>query len=446
MRIIIAGAGDIGFHLAELLSYENKDIILIDNNKDVLKYASTHVDVLPIRGDSSSIEVLREAEVGYADLFIAVTTAQDNNIVSALLAKQMGAKRCIARVQNSEYIEEEQLDYFKQLGIDSIIAPNKLAAVEIERLLQQCTFTDIFEFEDGKMSLLGATLNSNSSIVNQTIGQIFHPEKEIPYRPMAVLRSHKTLIPQDEVRLLKGDHVYFISPQEHIDDLEETIGKEKHAIKNVMIVGGSDVAFETAKRLQNTYRITLIEPSKKRCRTLAEKLSNTLIVQGNPSNTDILKEEGLEQMDALLALTTKPETNIVVCLTAKNFGVHRTIAKVDNKAYTHISQEIGIDTLINKKLIAANEIFRYIRKGKVECITGLNGVDAEVIEYVVDRKSRLTRKLLKDIDFPVTARIGGVVRADESFIPKDDFQLQKDDKVIVLAMPQAIPQLEKLFR
>ncbi|MEM0995022.1 MAG: Trk system potassium transporter TrkA [Bacteroidota bacterium] len=446
MRIVIAGAGDIGLHLAELLSYENKDIVLIDINKDVLKYASTHVDVLPIRGDSSSIEVLRKAEVDYADLFVAVTTSQDNNIVSALLAKQMGAKRCIARVQNSEYVAEEQRAHFEKLGIDAIIAPGQLAAIEIERLLQQCTFTDVFEFEDGKMSLLGATLDGNSSIVNQKIGQAFETNGEVLYRPMAVLRSHRTLIPHEEVRLLKGDHVYFISPQAHIDELEEKIGKQKHAIRNVMIVGGSDVAFETAKRLQNDYSVTLVERNKRRCRTLAEQLSNTLIVHGDPSNTDLLKEEGVEQMDALLSLTTKPETNIVVCLTAKNLGVPRTIAKVDNKAYTHISQEIGIDTLINKKLIAANEIFRYIRKGKVECITSLNGVDAEIIEYVVDRKSKLTRRLVKNIDFPATARIGGVVRSNESFIPTDDFQLQKGDKVIVLATPQAIPELEKLFR
>lgn len=446
MRIVIAGAGDVGFHLARLLSYENKEIVLIDNDKDILKYASTHLDVLPVEGDSSSIKTLEQAEVASADLFVAVTTSQNTNMVTSILAKKMGARRCIARIRNSEYLQDDHPLIFKELGIDELIAPRRLAALEIERLLKQCTFTDVFEFEDGKMSLLGVTLNSRSNLINHRLGRIYEEKKEQLYRPMAILRSHKTIIPDEGTRLMKGDHIYFISPKEHIDDLEAVIGKDKSTIHNIMIIGGNGVAYETAALLETNYNITLVEQDKEKCRELAGKLSNTLIINGDPSNTDLLREERLPDMDAFLALSLNSETNIIACLTAKNFGVKRTIAKVENKAYTHISQEIGVDTLINTKLIAANSIFRYIRRGKVECVTSLNGVDAEVIEYVVHRNSQLTRKPLKEIHFPDAARIGGVLRDNKSYIPTDDFQLEKEDRVIILAMPEAIPKLEKLFR
>ncbi|MEM1326857.1 MAG: Trk system potassium transporter TrkA [Bacteroidota bacterium] len=446
MRIVIAGAGDVGFHLAKLLSYENKDIVLIDNNKDILKYASTHLDILPVEGDSSSIDTLKMAEVESASLFIAVTTSQNTNLVTSIIAKKLGARRCIARVRNSEYLEEESQRMFKELGIDELIAPRRLAALEIHRLIKQCTFTDVFDFEDGQMSLLGVTLNSRSNLINHRIGSIYENQPKQLHRPMAILRSHKTIIPNASTRLMKGDHIYFVSPKEHIDDLENMIGKEKATVKNVMIIGGNGVALETASLLEDHYNLTLVEADKERCKVLAEKLDNTLVIHGDPSNTELLKEERLQDMDAFLALSLNTEANIIACLTAKNLGVRRTIAKVENKAYIHISQEIGVDTLINTKLIAANSIFRYIRKGKVECVTSLNGVDAEVIEYVVHRKSQLTRKPIKDVHFPDTARIGGVLRNNTSYIPTDEFQLEKEDRVIVLAMPEAIPKLEKLFR
>jgi len=446
MKIVIAGAGDVGFHLAELLSYENQDIILIDNDRDVLKYASTHLDILSVEGDSSSIEVLQQAEVGTAQLFVAVTTNQNNNLVTAMLAKKMGAKHCIARVRNSEYLDEGQQECFKELGVDSLISPRSLASMEILRLIKQCTFTDVFEFDDGKMSLVGITLNSRSSLLNRQLSEVYHNGEARKYRPMAILRGQKTLMPNGDTILRKDDHVYFVSPKEYINELEEMGGEEKVKVKKIMIVGGTGLAYETAKLLENDYNITLIEKDKERCRMLAEHLSKTLIIYGEPSNTDLLLEEGLPNMDAFIALTVNSETNFIACLTAKNFGVHRTIAQVENKAYTHISQEIGVDTLINQKLIAANNIFRYVRKGKVESITSLHGVDAEVIEYMVHKKSQITKKPLKDLHFPDTARVGGVVRTDESYIPDGNFQLQKGDRVIVFAMPEAIPKLDTLFR
>ncbi|MCB9082150.1 MAG: Trk system potassium transporter TrkA [Lewinellaceae bacterium] len=446
MKIIIAGAGDMGFHLAELLSFENQDIVLIDSNQDVLDYANSHLDVMTIRGDAASLEILEQANVEDADLLLAVTTSEKTNLVSAILAKKKGARQTIARVNNQEHLLPENRAIFQELGIDNLISPRALAAEEIYRLIQQCTFTDVFDFEEGKMSLVGITLDSYSPLVNTALKDIGGFSRDVNLRPIAILRGHSTIIPHGDTVLRSSDHIYFITKQERIDSLQQVIGKKQIKVKKVMILGGSEQGLVTARRLENEYSVTLIERNKDRCKRLSEYLNNTLIVNGEYSNFDLMEEEGLGSMDAFIALTDNAETNIIACLTAKNHGVYKTIAQVENKEYTHVSQNIGVDTLINKKLIAANNIFRYVRKGRVEAITSLHGVDAEIIEYIVHKNNQLTRKPLKDLHFPTKALIGGVIRGEESLIPDGEFQLQRDDRVIVFAMPESINRLEQLFR
>ena len=445
MRIIIAGAGDVGFHLAELLAFENKSITLIDKSQDVLDYAATHLDVMTLQGDSSSIDTLQEAGVNNAGLVLAVTTSEKNNICTAILAKKMGARRAIARVANQEYLEEAQRSTFRELGIDSLISPTQLASEEIFRLVRECSFTDHFSFEEGKAHLIGITLDDYSPLVNQQIAEINDIETDVALRPIAILRGHRTIIPRGNTVLRRNDHIYFITKGGNTDKLINLVGKKKVNVKNVMILGGTQLGEATAKRLEQTYNITLIEKDKERCKELAELLHNTLVINGDYSNINLLEEEGLNKMDAFIALSNNSETNIIASLTAKNHGVYKTIAQVEHKEYVHISQNIGVDTLINKKLIAANNIFRYVRKGHVEAITSLHGVDAEIIEYVITKKNQTTKKPLKDLHFPNTALIGSVIRGDETLLPNGDFQLQLDDKVIVFALPEAISKLEKLF-
>lgn len=446
MKIVIAGAGDVGFHLAELLSFENLDIVLIDTNQDVLDYASTHLDVLTVKGDACSMDILEEAAVHRAKLVLAVTTSEKTNLITAILAKKLGAKQTIARVNNPEYLEETQKQLFRELGIDSLFSPIQLAAEEIFRLVQQCSFTDIFEFEEGKVNLAGITVDESSSLVNRPIAEINTFQKEIDLRPIAILRGHRTLIPRGDTVLRKNDHIYFITKKENIENLVEFVGKKSVKVKNIMIIGGTDLGLATAKRLENDYNITIIEKEKERCKYLAEHLSDALIIKGDFSNIELLEEEGLNHMDAFIAVTDNAEVNIIASLTAKNHGVYKTIAQVENKEYTHISQNIGVDTLINKKIIAANNIFRFVRKGRVEAITSLHGVDAEIIEFIVHKENQLTKKTIRELHFPSTALIGNVIRGNECLIPTGDFQLMVNDKVIVFALPDAIAKLEQLFR
>lgn len=446
MNIVIAGAGDVGFHLAELLATENQDIVLIDTDQDVLDYAGSHLDVLTVKGDATSIEVLQNARVGNSNLMLAVTTSEKTNMMTAIIAKKLGCQRVIARVDKAEYMCDEHMGTICSLGIDQIISPRKLAAEEIERLIKQVSFTDIFEFEDGKLSLLGITLDPDSPLVGVRLEDIKHLQTRVALQPIAILRGHQTIIPRGFTQLKAGDHIYFITKTGNQKKVEEFVGKQHRKVNSVMILGGTDLAISTARMLQDDYSVTIIEESKKRCQFLNEELNNVLVIKGQYTNIDLLQEEGLDRMDAFIALTRNSETNIISCLTARNHGVFKTIAQVENKEYIHISQNIGVDTLINKKLLAANAIFQHVRKGNIEAITSLHGVDAEIIEYNILRTNQLTKKKVKDLHFPEKALIGGVIRGEETLIPNGETQLQLGDKVIVMAMPGAIKRLEELFR
>ena len=446
MKIVIAGAGDIGFHLAKLLSSENQDITLIDINQEVLDSATGSLNVQTHRGDSASVEVLEHVEVKNTDMFLAVTTSEKNNLVSCILAKKMGAKTTIARVEDQSYLSKTQRITFSELGIDRLISPNRLASLEIERLLDQAQVTDIFEFEEGAISLAGVTLDDDSYYINRSLGELQADQQEIIFNYICILRGAKTIIPRRETVLKKSDHIYFLTKSDQLNQLIQVLGKELKKIRNVMVIGGTKLSFRTAKNLEKKYNITLVVPGKNKCKELAESLENTLIVQADPSNIPVLKEEGLGEFDAFIALTPNSETNIITSLMAEELGVYKTIALVDNLDYTHISQNIGVDTIINKKIIAANNIFRFVRKGKIEAITSIHGIDAEIIEYRVHRNSRLTKKNLKNLHFPKNSLIGAVIRDNEPIIPNGEFVLKKEDKAIVFAMPDAIIKVEALFR
>lgn len=445
MKIVIAGAGDVGFHLAKLLAQEQQDIILIDTNQDVLDYAQAHLDVLTKKGDSTSIKILNEANVFNADLVLAMTTSENDNIVTAILSKKLGAKQTVARVNNPEYLSHEQKAIFRELGIDKLISPREFATQEIDRLLELCETTDNFEFENGAVNLVGITLDDSSPYVGQSILEV-NQTSTVSFTPVAILRKDTTILPRANVILKHNDHLYFLANKKNLNTILKETGKSLHKIRKVMIVGGSDVAIRTAKRLEQKYQVTIVSQQKSVCKKLAEMLDESLIIKGDPSNIELLKEEGLQEMDAFIALTENSETNIITSLMAEDMGVFKTIALVDNIDYTHISQNIGIDTLINKKLIAANNIFRYVRKGKIEAITSLHGVDAEVIEFLVHKNNRITKHPIRELHFPENAMIGSVIREGEAIMVTGDFQLSVNDKVIVFAMPEAISKVEEIFR
>lgn len=446
MRIIIAGAGDLGFHLSKLLAQEEQDIVLIDQNSEVLDYASNHLDVSTIKGSSTSLKTLEEANVSKADLLIAVTSIEETNITTAIMGKRLGAKKTIARVSNIEFLHQRETLNLKDVGIDEIISPESLAAKEIKRLLKETALTDTFEFEKGMLSLIGITVDEQSDLLDKTLTETAYLNPDHNFTTVAILRNNETIIPHGENRFEKNDHAYFIAEPTGIDRVMDLSGKKREEVKNVMILGGSRVGINTAKQLSKKYNIKLIEQDRDKCFELADELANTMIINGDGRDLELLKEEGIDRMDAFIAVTGNSETNIISSLVAKDAGVKKTIALVENIDYIHLSQNIGVDTLINKKLIAANFIFRYIRKGEVINLTSVHGVDAEILEFQVQEGSKIVSEELRNLEFPKTAVIGGVIRRGQGYTVRGNFRFEPKDRVVVLSRQECIHNVEGFFK
>ncbi|THD67330.1 Trk system potassium transporter TrkA [Robertkochia marina] len=448
MKIIIAGAGEVGFHLAKLLSYESQDITLIDIDKESLNYADTHLDIKVLKGDATSVSVLKEARVNTADLVIAVTASETTNITLCLLAKQLGSKRTIARISNTEFIYNKEELRFSSLGIDELISPEQLASEEIQLLLDQSAFNDSYEFENGALIMVGTSLQRTAPFVGKSVQEAANIFPELHFVPIAIQRfgTQYTLIPRGDTVFKEGDQAYFVTSKEGVDELYKLTGKTREEIKNVMILGGSQIGYKTSRDLcSSKFRVKLIERDKSKALDLADILPNALIINGDGRNVELLEEEDIEEMDAFIAVTGNSETNIMSCLVAKSKNIKKTIALVENMDYFQLSQSIGIDTLINKKLLAANNIFRHVRKGEVVALTRLNNLNAEMLEFIVKPTSEVNGQIIKDLDFPRSAIIGGVIRDGEGIIALGDFRIQAGDRVVVCCLPRSISRVEKLF-
>lgn len=446
MRIVIAGAGDVGFHLAKLLALESQDITVIDTDEDKLEYVANHLDVDTILGSATSFQVLKNAGADRADLFIAVTSLQEVNFTTAVIAKQLGAIKTIVRVSSAEFIASKKDGSLQKIGIDEVIMPETLAAKEIKRLIQQNMLTDHFSFEYGKLSLMGIKVDEDNILAGKSIGDLVDPNACGKFRNVAVLRNNVTVIPDENTIFHKNDRAYFITQPEGEAYVKSLASEKEYAIKKIMILGGSKIGFHAAKTLSKQFSTKIIEADKKRCFELADRLPDTLVIHGNGTDIEFLEEENLNEMDAFIAVTDNTETNIISCLMAKNHGVKKTIALVENMDYIHLSQSVGVDTMINKRLIAANFIFRDIRKGDVLAMASIHGADCEILEFEVNPKEKIYNKSIEQVKFPEGAIIGGVIQNDISFIPKSDYVFKDKDHVVVLSKPECIRTVESFFQ
>ena len=448
MRIVIAGAGEVGFHLAKLLSYESHDITLIDQKKERLTYSDTRLDIRVLKGNATSISLLKDANVKNTDLVIAVTSNETVNITICVLAKRLGAKRTIARISNSEFIDNKNEINFSEFGIDELISTEELASNEIKMLLNQAAFNFMHEFEEGELSMVGIILSKSAPFVGMSVKDAAASFPGIHFMPIALQNEHSDdiTIPRGNTVFKKGDLVYFITLKEGVNELYKLTGKIKKEVHNVMILGGSSIGKRTAKELcDKKLNIKIIEQNKSKALELADELPNALVVHGDCRDVELLLEENIEEMDVFIAATESPETNIMTCLVAKSKNVNKTIALAENVDYSKLSHSIGIDTIINKKLLAANSIFKYIRKGDVLEITTLNNLDAEILEFKVRENSKITKKIIKELNFPRDATIGGIIRNGIGYIVLGDFQIQADDKVVVSCLAHSVIKVEKLF-
>lgn len=445
MNIIIAGDGEVGLHLAKELTNENHNITIVDPHEELLKMVESHTDLMTITGDSTSIDVLRSANVKKADLLISVVHDEQINIITAILGKKLGAKKTIARVNSLENLNEENMQVFHELGIDALVCPEAIASAEIITLLHQTAATEVFEFSEGKLSLFLIKLEKGAMVLNKTLNEIASENSHLDFRAVAIHRNSTTIIPKGEDVFLENDLSYVISKPSGVDELMKMGGKQKIDIHKIMIVGGGRVGRTAARQLEKEMRIKLLEIDKERCIFLTDYLEDTLIINGDARDIQLLEDEDIRSMDAFIAVTDNSETNILTCLHARKYGVKKTIALVENIDYIDISQNIGIDTIINKKLITASYIIRFTMGAEVTSIKCLSGIDAEAIELVARPGSPITKKPIYKLKIPVGAIIGGIVRGEDSYIATGDFEVKENDHVVVFTLPQAIHKVEKLF-
>ncbi|MBO5312210.1 MAG: Trk system potassium transporter TrkA [Bacteroidales bacterium] len=452
MKIVIAGAGEVGSHLAKMLSNESNDITVIDSDQERLDALGAIADVVTVEGNPSTIHTLQEAGTADADLFIAVnpSDSQDVNIVSAMLAKKLGSKKVTARINNEEYLSYENKYLFTEIGIDLLFYPEKIAAGEIADLLKRTASTDSMDFARGKLQMAVFKLEEESSLLGMNMAEFSQlaAEDGMNYRVVAIARNNQTIIPKFDTKFKYHDLVFIISKREGMDVLMKYIGKKNIEVNNLMILGGSPigemVARQMAKELDS---VKLIELNKEKCLDLSEKLpSNVIVVNGDGRNSDMLIEESIKDFDAFVAVTNSSETNILACVAAKSLGVARTIAEVENLEYIRLAESMGVDAVINKKLITAGRIFKFTLSNKVRFIKYMSGTNAEILEFIVAPDTKITKVPLKDMGFPRNAIIGGIIRGNESFIAVGDTQIQAYDRVAVFALPEVVKEVDKFFR
>jgi len=445
MKIIIAGAGDVGRHLAKMLSSDLHDIIIIDNDETSLKGIGNAFDIMTLTGSATSFDTLKTANVKKSDLYIAVTNSEEVNITSSIIAKRLGVKQCIARVDNAEYIRPVNKNHFTALGIDYLIYPERIAAREITGMVSQAGTSEIVDFTGGKLSLYVLKLEENAPVIGKTLYEATEEIKDFDFRAVAITRNNQTIIPRGLDRFYVNDLIYVVTNKAGINNVLKYSGKKKVEIKYVMILGGSRIGRRTAQALENKMKVKLIEKEQEKANQLADELNNTLVIQGDGRDVDVLTDEGLEKMDTFIAVTGNSETNLLSCLLAKKMGVKKTIAAIENMNYISLAENMGIDTIINKKLVTASQIVRFTMNAEVSTMKCLTGSDAEVLEFIAKPNSKITRDKLKNIQFPKSAIVGGVIRGKKSFIATGNTHIQAEDRVVVFAMPSAIKKVEAFF-
>ena len=444
MKIIIAGAGAVGTHLAKMLSDERHDIVLIDANEERMANLDSNFDFMTIVARPTSINSLKDAGAADADLFVAVTPEESANITSCILAHSLGAKKTVARIDNYEYLQPKNKEFFKNLGVDRLIYPEMLAAKEIADGLHLSWIRQWWEFCGGALVMLGVKLRENALILNVPIYQL---RKEQPYHIVTIKRQGETIIPGGTDELRAGDIVYFMTAKRSLPYIRCITGKEDHsAIHNIMIMGGSRIAMRATQLVSDSMSVKIIENDINRCHWLTDLVDeNVMIIHGDGRDYELLEEEGINKIDAFVALTDNSETNILACLSAKRMGVFKTIAEVENIDYISMAESLDIGAVINKKKIAASYIYQLLLDADVENVKCLTFANADVAEFVVKEGARVTRTPVKDIALPKGVTIGGLVRDGEGILVTGNTMIQPGDHVVVFCLASMIKRIEKYF-
>lgn len=446
MKILIAGAGNVGSFLIKMFTEYDHDVTLIDNDIEKLQEVASHYDIQTFHGTMTSIQVLEQAEVDHVDMFIAVSNYQESNILGCIIAKNRGVAHTIARVENEEYIAPENNNMLKNLGVDNLIYPEILVKDEILNYLQYPSIIKSIPIASGRLFLFSLRASDNKWLSNKQLREIIKDFPHLNARIIAILRKDKTIIPKGNDYILPEDIIYVITDFEGISKVQQELGLSAEKVKKVMILGGSKVGVKLAKALEKNCYVKIFEKEREKSYEIANELQDTLVIHSEARDADFLLDEGIEDTDAFIAVTGNSELNLLSCMLAKKLGVKRTFAEVENTDYLELIQKLDVDYVINKKFTAASKIFAHTVDAKVLNMHFFADIDAQVIELVVDENALITQAKIKNLDFPKSAIIGGLMRKEYTEIVTGETQILTGDKVVVFCQTQDIEKIVKWFK
>ena len=447
MKVVIAGAGAVGTHLSKLLSTEKHDCVLIDDDEERLENVDSNYDIMALNSSPTSIKTLKDAGVGSADLFVGVTRYESRNLTACAIAHALGAKKTVARIDNYEYVNPQAQKMFKDMGIDSLVYPEMLAARDIISGLQLSWVRQRVDVHDGALVLLGIKLREGCEILGPPLKDLCGPDD--PYHVVAIKRDGDTIIPGGFDVLKLHDLAYFMTTKDYIPYIRKIVGKEGYEdVHNVIAMGGGKTAVRTALTMPDNMNLKIIELSAQRCERLNQVLADTdtMVIHGDGRDLGLLDEEGIKHTQAFVALTGNAETNILACLTAKRLGVRKTVAMIENLDYVSMAEGLDIGTIINKKTVAASHIFQMMMRADVRNLRSLMMVEADVAEFVAAEGSRVTKKPVKDLALPTGMTIGGLVRDGKGLLVSGSTQIMPGDSVMVFCHKQQLEKAEKYFK
>jgi trk system potassium uptake protein len=445
MEILILGAGDIGFQLGKRLSQEKYDITMIENDPPKVKRASEQLDAIVVEGHAASHRTLLKAGVVSKHIVAAMTNNDEVNLLACMIAKKMSKATTIARVRNPELTEADFALSNAEMGVDYIIHPEQETANAIVRLIRQATATDLIELEEGKIQIVGVRVEIGSKLLRKPLYKLAEEFDDPPMRVVAINRNQRTLIPRGDNELIPGDHVFAICAPDYIEKFIELTGKRDLVIQDMMILGGGLVGQFVARNLSDRINVKVIESSVEKSQSIADLLPNTLVIHGDGTDIDLMAVEGLQDMDAFVAVTGDDETNIISTLVACHLKVPRTIALVNKLEYLPITPTIGMDAVVSKQLLTVNAVHRHIQHQEIAAYATVPGVNVHIIEYIA-QKGKITRKPIKDLHFPSNAIVGAVMHKNEMVIPKCSTVIQPGDRVVIFTTPQSLHEVEKFFK
>ncbi|KAA3617111.1 MAG: Trk system potassium transporter TrkA [Calditrichaeota bacterium] len=445
MHIIVIGAGHVGFNLTKLLSYEKHDVVIIEKDNERFARAAEALDAHAIQGNGTSYKLLEQAGIKNADLLVAVTSNDEVNLLSALLAKKYNVGKTIARVKNHEFLHQNCPLNAEKMDIDMIIHPESETAMGAVRLLKQSAANQLIEFAEGEIVLLGIHLDRDLEILRKPLIELGMEFSEVEFRTVAIQRKETTKIPGGSDMFLPNDRIFLVVPKSKVDKAIKMFGKENQSIENIMILGGGQTGYLIARELEKDFNVKIIESNEDASIDLAERLRKSLVIKGDGLDINLLALEGIIDMDAFIAVTGEDETNIVASLMAKHLRVPKIISLINKTEYSPIIPTIGIDAYLSKQMLTVNSILKYIRRGQIVSVASIPGTPVEAIELIPKEGSKITRKKLSEAKIPKNVILGAVQRDDEVLIPMGDTQIKAGDKVVLFALPSAIHDVEKIF-